>query len=111
MPLPELDSDSAKKPLCYNSEKQKFIYYDDIVSGKENIVFLDELSASEKKLLIIERLKQGPDFTMQSISGLPYHRDDVIRAIQNDEEIGKMTVEAETSMLNDLLKRIAVNLK
>jgi hypothetical protein len=110
MPLPKLDSESAKKPLCYNPEKQKFIYYDDIISGKEKIVFPNELSDSEKKLLIIERLKQGPDFTMQAISGKPYNRDDIIRAIQNDEEIGRMTVEAETSMLNDLLRIISDNL-
>ena len=111
MSLPEFDKENIKKPLCYNPKNQKFIYYNDIISGKENIVFLDDLSIFDKKLLVIERLKQGPDFTMQTISGMPYNRNDIIQAILSDKEIGKMTLEAEISMLNDLLKRIAVNLK
>ena len=110
MSLPVLDSQSAKKPLSYDPLINKFIYYHDIVSGKEKIIYPKSLSLTDKKLLIIERLKTGPDYTMQSISGHPYTRNDIIEAVRCGDEVGKMTLEAEISMLDDLLKRISENI-
>lgn len=111
MSLPNFDKETLKKPLAYNPVNKEYIYYNDIISGKEDIVFLDQLSMADKKLLIIERLNQGPDFTMQAMSEKPYTRDRLIQAIIDDEDMGRMTMEAEISMLNDLLKRIADHLK
>lgn len=111
MALPKLDNLSLRKPLSYDRKRHKFIYYNDLISGDEKIIFMDDLSIEEKKTLIIERIKQDPNYTIQSISGIAYSRDDIIQAIQTNDDIGKMTLEAETSMLNDLLKNIAMNLK
>lgn len=110
MALPVLDKETLKKPLCYNPEKKKFLYYSDLVSGKKKIVYPDALSQEDLNLLVIERLRKGPDFTMQSISGGAFTRDDTIDAIRNNEETGLMTVEAEASMLTDLLQLIEENL-
>jgi hypothetical protein len=101
-----LDERSLKKPMCYDPSRKKFIMYDELASGEEKIIDPATLSKEDQKILVIERLKRGPDFTVQSISGPPYHRDDVIQSIVNDEEMGKMSVEAELSMLKDLLKQI-----
>lgn len=111
MSLPEFDKETLKKPLGYNPTTKKFIFYQDILSGKDSIVYPEELSMAEKKILVIERLKRGPDFSMQSMSGGAFSRNDVIEAIVNDQKIGQMSMEAELSMLNDLLKRIAEHLK
>ncbi|MBP6873012.1 MAG: hypothetical protein KBC43_13465 [Bacteroidales bacterium] len=97
----------AKQPLCYDPDRMKFIYYDELVSGQEEIIFPDSLSREDQKKLITERLKKGPDDTVQSISGMPYTRDDLIHAIENDEDMGNMTMEAELIMLRDLLRLIA----
>ena len=110
MSLPILDNQSAKKPLGYNPLSERFLYYSDIISGREKIVYPISLSQSDKKMLIIERLKKGPDFTMQSISGNPYTRNDIIKAVNDNDEVGIMTLEAEISMLNDLLTKISENI-
>jgi len=108
--MPKINPGNLKQPLCYDPERKKFILFREITSGKEKIVPIEKLSPGELKLLVLERQKKGPDYTIQTISGLPYTRDDIVQAILRDEEIGKMTVEAEVSMLKDLLQTIRKHL-
>lgn len=108
--LPKIDSENIKKPLCYNPSRGKYILYEEIVSRKEEILSIDELSAEDFKKLVIKRLQAGPDFKVQAISGPPYSRNDVIRAVVQDEPFGQTTVEAEKTYLRDLLYEIKKNL-
>ncbi len=110
MTMPRINPGNLKQPLCYDPERKKFILFREIASGKEKIVPIEKLSPGELKLLILERQRKGPDYTIQAVSGPPYTRDDIVQAILRDEEIGKMTVEAEISMLKDLLQTIRKNL-
>jgi hypothetical protein len=110
MPLPKIDEVNAKKPLCYDPRRDVFIYYGDIVSGREKIIQVDSLSAEELKKLVIKRQNAGPEYTLQSISGPPLSRDDVVRAILSDDPFGRISVEAEKSYLRDILAQIAENL-
>ncbi len=110
MGMPKIDRRSRKKPLCYDPGRKKFIFYREITSGKEKIFPLEKLSPEEKKMLVVERQQKGPDYTLRSISGRPYSRDEVVKAILAGEEVGRMTVEAEVSMLKDLLREIEKNL-
>ena len=104
MPIPDMDDESRKRPLCYDPSRAKFILYDEIVSGEEDIVPVDNLSENDLKKLVIERWRVLPkEKKVQAISGPPYTRDDVIRAIEQDEPFGRMTLEAEKSYLRDLL--------
>jgi len=109
--MPKIDRLNQKRPLCYDPRRKKFIFYRDITSGKEKIIPIGNLSPDDKKLLVMERQKTGPDYRMQTISGRSYTRDDVVEAIKKNDEIGKMTVEAEVSMLEDLLNEIQRNLE
>lgn len=84
--------------------------YDEIISSEEKIIPIDDLSMEEQKVLVIERLKRGLDFAMQTLSGSRFGKNDIIEAITIDEDIGKMTLEAEVSMLRDLLRKIDENL-
>ena len=111
MPLPKIERRNLRKPLCYDPQRKKFITYREITSGKEEIVPLEKLSHEEKKMLVVERQLKGPDYTMQSMSGMPYTRDDVVNSILKNDEVGKMTMEAELSMLKDLLHEIGKNLE
>lgn len=106
MSLPVIDEQNRKKPLCYDPAHRKFLYFDDIVSGKEKIVPVHMLPDADLKKLVIERHRAGPDYVVQAISGQPFSRDDVIRAIEQDEPFGRITVEAEKAHLQDLLKQI-----
>jgi hypothetical protein len=106
MPIPEIDAANLKKPLCYDPEREQFIFFDEIVSGKEKIVSLDELSGADLKRLVVERQRAGPDYTVQAISGPPMSRDDVVRAIEQDEPFGSITLEAETSYLRWFLSEV-----
>jgi len=106
MALPEINEQNRKKPLCYDPERKKFIYFDEIVSGKERIIPVDELSEADLKKLIIERHRAGPDYKVQAISGPPLTRDDVVEAIQKDQDFGLVTVQAEKSYLRDFLNRL-----
>ncbi len=110
MPLPKINEANLAKPLCYDPSRNKFIYFDEIVSRKEPIVPVDTLSDNDFKKLVIERQRAGPDYKVQAISGPPYSRNDVIRAIEHNEPFGKVTLEAEKSALRDLLAQIQKNL-
>jgi hypothetical protein len=111
MALPRIDPENAKKPLCYDPERGSLVFYDEIVSGKAAIVPVESLSAAELKHLVIERQRRGPDYRVQAMSGPPMSRDDVIRAIEQDEEFGRITVEAERNYLRELLAEIQKHLE
>ena len=112
MPMPILDEQGRKRPIGYDPKRKKFIRYDDVVSGKEKIVPLESLSQDDLKKLVIRRWQALPkDQVSQAISGPPYTRDDVIQAIRKDDPFGKMTVQAETAYLKNLLKEIESNLE
>ena len=104
--------DCALMPPCEASgygvftADSKFITFDEIISGKEQIVPLERLSADDLKRLVIERHRVGPDFRVQVMSGPSMSRDEVIEAIRRDEPFGIATIEAESSHLRDLLKQI-----
>ena len=111
MPLPKIEGENLKKPLCYDPGRKKFILFEDLVSGQEKVIPLGELSQDELKKLVVERQRRGPDYTVQAMSGPPYTRDDVVKAIEHDEPFGRVTMEAEVSYLQELLDQIRANLK
>lgn len=104
--IPNIKGPDRKKPLCYDPERDKFILLDEITKGDEQIIPLESLSQSDLKKLVIERNRVGPDYKMQSISGPPFTRDDIVDEIEKETEFGKMTVQAEISYLKDLLRQI-----
>jgi hypothetical protein len=110
MPLPDIKGPARNKPLCFDPKRHKFITFDELVSGQEKIVPLETLSPADLNNLVIERNRVGPDYTVRSLTGETYRRDDVIRAIEQQSDFGRLTVEAETSHLSDLLKQIRDNL-
>lgn len=110
MALPNIDPISQKKPLGYDPVRGKFIYYNEIVSGLEKIIPVETLAESDFKTLIIERLRSGPDFRMQSMSGPLYNREQMIAAIEVDAPHLRQFIEAEKSYLRALLQEIKDNL-
>jgi len=85
MPMPEIDKESRKRPLCYDPKRKQFIHFPEIVSGEAEIVPVDDLSDDDLKVLVIRRWEVLPeDTTVQAISGPPMRRDDVIAAIEKD---------------------------
>ena len=111
MPLPQIDEQHRKRPLCYDPAREKYIFFEEIVSGQEKIIPIETLSENDLKKLVIERQRTAPDYTVQAISGPPLSRDDVIRAIEQDEPFGLVTLEAEKSYLHDFLAEIEENLE
>ena len=110
MPMPNIEGMDRKKPLCYDPERRRFIYFDDIISGRERIIPVDRLSENDLKRLVIKRHKTGPNYTVRAMSGNALSRDDVVNAIEKGESFGRMTLEAEASALRDLLAEIERNL-
>ena len=106
MALPRIEGQNLEKPLCYDPKRRKFIRFDEIVSGKEKIIPVEQLSQDDMQKLVIERLRRGPDCTVQIMNAPPQTRDDIIRAIESHDEIGRMTMEAETAYLRELLRQI-----
>ena len=104
--LPEIQGPDQRKPLCYAPERDKFITYEEIVSGREKIVPLDSLTHAQKCKLVIERNRQGPPYTIQVMSGQKLTRDDVIREIELQTDFGNMAVEAEIIHVGELLLKI-----
>ena len=88
--MPQIDEKNRKRPLCYDPDREKFILFDEILSGDEKIIPVEKLSKSDLKKLIIERWRLLPPETkVQAMSGQPFLRDDVIKAIEQDEPFGK----------------------
>lgn len=111
MPLPDIKGQDRQKPLCYDPKRDKFILYDELIAGKERIVSLEQLTHEQLKKLIAERNRRGPDYKIQwGFSGPTYSRDDMIREIIAETDVGKAAMEAEISHLSDLLKQIEENL-
>ena len=110
MSLPIIDPISQNKPLGYDPVRGKFIYYSEIVSGLEKIVPVETLAEGDFKKLIIERLRSGPDFRMQSMSGPLCDRQQVIAAIEDDTPQVRHFIDAERSYLQALLQEIQENL-
>ncbi len=106
MGMPKIEGPDRKKPLCYDPERGKFITFDAILSGAEQIVPLERLNEEDFTRLVIERQRVGPDYRVQAMSGSLMSRDNVVEAIQRDEPFGRATVEAERSHLLDLLAQI-----
>ncbi len=102
MPFPKIDAANARKPLAYDPLRKKFILLQEIISQNEAIIPVDSLSEEDLKQLVIERQLTGPDYKIQSISGKPMSRDDVVEAIRLNQPVGRMMLEAEKSCLRDL---------
>ena len=110
MPFPILDHFDQKKPLCYDSVRDKFIYYQEIITGKEKIIPIDSLSDADFKKLVIKRVRSGPEIIGGPMTS-PFHsREDTINAIKSDTKFGQQTLQTEKSMLRDLLAEIERNL-
>ena len=106
MGMPKIEGPDRKKPLCYDPERSKFITFEEILSGAEQIVPLDRLSTEDLTRLVIKRQRTGPNYRVQVMSGSLMSRDDVVKAILRDEPFGRATVEADLSHLRDLLTQI-----
>jgi hypothetical protein len=111
MPMPNINDADRKKPLCYDPNRKKFILFDEIISGEEEIIPIESLSEDDLKKLVLERHKAGPDYTVQAMSGPPMSRKDVVQAIEEDKPFGRVTIEAEKSYLMGFLSEIRENLK
>jgi hypothetical protein len=111
MGMPQIKGPDRNKPLCYDPGRGKFITFDEIISGKEQIVPLERLSDEDLKLLVIERQRVGPDYRVQAMSGPLMSRDDVVEAILRGEPFGLATIEADSSHLRNLLAQIKENLR
>jgi hypothetical protein len=111
MPMPRIDQANRRKPLSYDPTRRKFIYYDDIVSGREKIVPIESLSEEDLKKLVLERLRAGPEFKGGPVSAPHFSREDVIRAIRQDEPFGRDHLEGEKLYLQESLTEIERNLK
>ena len=105
MPLPKIDTIYQKMPLCYDPTRNKFIYYPEIISGKEKIIPVETLSESDFKKLVIERLRSAPPAKGGPLSNPFMSNEDTIQAIERDEKYGQQVLEGEKSMLMDLLKK------
>jgi single-stranded DNA-specific DHH superfamily exonuclease len=105
-PLPNIPDPDRHKPLCYDPTRQRFITYDDILQGKEPIIRPQTLTHEQRKKLIIQRNKVGPDYQIRSLNGEIFTRDDIIQAIEQETDFGRMSMNAEVSMLSDLLEEI-----
>ena len=62
----------------------------------------EKLAAVDLKKLVIERIRLGPDFEMQSLSGRMYARDDIINEIEKETEFGLVVLEAEIIRVKNL---------
>ena len=109
--LPNIPASDSHKPLCYDPQRNLFITYDDILSGKEQIIPLKNLTHDQLKKLIIKRNQIGPDYKISSLNGQVYTRDDVVQAIEKESDFGKLSLNAEKSMLSDLLVDIQQSLQ
>lgn len=110
MALPELDEVSRLMPISYCPTCNRFIYYDDVVSGEQAIVPVDTLSKADQKRLVIKRYEVASDLPKSGPMSGPASPQEIISMIEKDEPIGTVTVEATISYLSGFLDDIASEL-
>jgi hypothetical protein len=104
--MPDVRGPDRPKPITIDPKTGRFITIDDIETRGVVPVPLDALSHDQLVRLVIERNRLGPDYTVQSISGPPLSRDQVMREIEAGTEFGRMAVQAELMALSELLDKI-----
>ncbi|HCO95479.1 MAG TPA: hypothetical protein DIU00_16275 [Phycisphaerales bacterium] len=110
--LPKIKGLARKKPVCYDPKKDRFITLDDLDANKAQIVPLDILTDEQLKRLVIERNRVGEDYKLETNWKEPAKSpNDIIKQIEDDTELGRVTVEADINYLrNRLLIDIEVEL-
>lgn len=111
MLLPKIEGPVRKKPLSYDPKRDKFILYDEILSGEEKIVPVETLSYEQQKKLVLERNRLAPEYKIGTMTGGIYPKSEVMASIEKDTDLGKTAVKAEISYLSELLKQIEEALK
>jgi hypothetical protein len=109
--IPKIEGPARNKPLSYDPMRDRFILYDDILSGKEKVVPVETLSYEQQKKLVLERNRAAPEYTIGTITGGIYPKKELIEAIESDTELGRTTIKAEIAYLSELLKQIQEALK
>lgn len=100
------------KPICYDAKRDKFITEKEVINGSEELITLETLTPDDIKKLVIARLQRADKgTTMQAISGIPYSPDEVIQAIEQDDDFGRMMIEAEMSYLKQRFEEISKLIK
>lgn len=111
MGMPKIEGPDRAKPLGYDPKRDKLITYDEILSGDEPIIPIDQLTEPERIHLVIARQRASLDYHAQAMSGFPMSRDEVIDAIRRGDDFGRATAEADLSHLRDLLAQIGSELE
>ncbi|MCW4048412.1 MAG: hypothetical protein NWE89_01615 [Candidatus Bathyarchaeota archaeon] len=114
--LPKLSDEAKKKPIGYNPETQRFIYYDDVVDGREPVTPLTELSEQDKTKLILERLRTDMEAEEKNLAGKSkvamgfegpvLDKKQLMEQVKAQTSFGRIHLNAEISYINDLLATI-----
>lgn len=102
----------VKRPISYDPSRRQYIYIDDVFTGKEEIIPIDLLSREDQKRLVIMRLKaENPNTKSQPMTGFSVTRDELIKAVKNDEPSGIMQLEMQLHYLGNFLGAIQTYLE
>lgn len=97
--LPQIVETAIRRPLSYNPQTDKFIYYGDVCNGKIKIVPIEKLNAEQQLKLVIERQITNEPSTTVVLNGQKYTNEQIVAEMQNNTKIGKQLVEADINYL------------
>lgn len=115
--LPELKGPARLKPISYNPDKDKFIYYDDIIQQIDTIYPIDQLTQDQQKKLVLERLqkdletnqiekRENEPVIQMGFGGPALSNDEMINQIKKQTNIGKSIILSEITYLRDYIQNI-----
>ena len=107
--LPEPKGAARSKPISYNPDEDRYVYYDDVVQRTQKIYPVDKLAFQYQKKLVIKRLQTELEATQEKkepaiqmgFSGPALNNQQMIEHVEKETEIGKTIIRSEISYLRD----------
>ena len=104
MELPPIVESAKSRPLSYDPRTDKFIYYDDLRTGKK-IYPLEKLTHEQLLKLAIERQLSNVPSTTTVLNGETYTNQQVAEEMRAQSKFGKQIFDADTNYLKFYLSQ------
>ena len=105
MKLPDIVESAKKRPLGFNPETGKFIYYDEVKEGVQKLIPIDKLGHDQLLNLAIERIRSNEPNTIATLNGEVFNNDQQANEVRLQTKTGKQIFESDINYLKFYLSQ------
>src|SRR5512146_2925665 len=101
-PIP---GDQLDLPASYDAEGKRLVPLRDVLSPSVPTMSLTKLSPEQRAAVVVARIKAQPKFEIAMIGAGKIDKERAIAEVQNQTRVGRVLMEIEQRLLNDLVAR------